>query len=33
MLRTDRDGSVTLSTDGRQVWVTTYRDDREVRYR
>jgi competence protein ComEC len=33
LLRTDRDGSVTLSTDGRRVWVGTYRDDREVRHR
>jgi len=33
VLRTDRDGSVTVSTDGRRIWVSTYRDGREVRYR
>lgn len=33
VLRTDRDGSVTLSTDGGRVWVATYRDGREVRHR
>ncbi len=33
LLRTDRDGSVTLTTDGVKLWVATYRDGREVRYR
>jgi competence protein ComEC len=33
LLRTDRDGSVTLSTDGRRVWIATYRDGLEVRQR
>jgi competence protein ComEC len=33
VLRTDRDGSVTLSTDGERIWVATYRDGLEVRYR
>jgi competence protein ComEC len=33
LLRTDREGSVTLTTDGSKVWVATYRDGREVRYR
>jgi len=33
LLRTDRDGSVTLSTDGRRVWLATYRENREVRQR
>jgi competence protein ComEC len=30
MLRTDRDGTITVSTDGRQVWVSTFRSPAPV---
>ena len=33
VLRTDRDGAVTLSTDGRRVWVHSWRDGSELRLR
>jgi competence protein ComEC len=31
--RTDRDGTVTVSTDGVRAWIRTHRDDRPVRVR
>jgi competence protein ComEC len=33
LLRTDRDGAVTLSTDGKGVWMTTYAGGWEARIR
>lgn len=33
LFRTDRDGAVTVSTDGRRIWVRTFRQPREERVR
>jgi competence protein ComEC len=33
LYRTDRDGSVTVSTDGKSIWVRTFRDGQEERIR
>jgi competence protein ComEC len=33
LFRTDRDGAVTLTTDGEAVWMSTYADGWEARIR